>query len=183
MSFCLYCNRPGHTSYQCWSKNKYLKEIRRNENGKLTKRYCPAYSTSNNSDFDENERKQAKEKPRTRARSPKDNKVKSKSGPEKQTVILKAKPTRKLIQENEIQIVQEVQNKRPPKPLDTQQAVLSGYQKCKECIKWEIRLQHVMKEKDETDFNNKKIIKSLTEETMKLRRERECWKTLYQSKN
>ena len=82
MSYCLYCNRKGHASYECWSKNKYLKEIRRNENGKLTKRYGPNYSTSctsiiNSSDFDENERQQPKQTSRTRTAAPKTIKLKA----------------------------------------------------------------------------------------------------------
>ena len=135
MTHCLYCNKKGHASYECWNKNKYLKEIRRNENGKLIKRYCPNYSTPKNSDFDEKERQHTKQKPRTRTESSKDNRVKSKSGPETQQVFLKAKPTRKLTHDNEIQIVQELKNKRTPKPLEAQPSNSSEYQKCQESIK------------------------------------------------
>ena len=58
----------------------------------------------------------------------------------------------------------------------------SGYLTCQDFIKWEMRLQHVVKDKDEENINNKKIIKSLTEKNMQLRRERESWKTIYHAK-
>ena len=69
MTFCHYCNRQGHTTSDCWSKNKYLKEINRNKDGKLTKRYIPRYSDCNriieNNDIDE-ERKSPKIYTRTK---------------------------------------------------------------------------------------------------------------------
>ena len=63
MKYCLYCNKRGHSSYACWSKNKYLKEINRNKEGKLTKKYVPRYSKDclsiiNRGDIDEKEQHQ-----------------------------------------------------------------------------------------------------------------------------
>ena len=58
----------------------------------------------------------------------------------------------------------------------------SGYKTCQVCIKYEIRLQHVLKDKDEEEINNMKVSKYLAEENMQLRRERDSWKTLYHAK-
>ena len=54
--------------------------------------------------------------------------------------------------------------------------------KCQDCLKWEFRLHQEMKNKDMEKIESKRIIKSLTEENMKLRAERDSWKTLYMSK-
>ena len=60
--------------------------------------------------------------------------------------------------------------------------IKSPTNKCQDCLKWEFRLHQEMKNKDMEKIDAKRIVKSLTEENMKLRAERDSWKTLYMSK-
>ena len=39
MTFCTFCMKPGHTAPTRWYKPKYIKEIRKDSNGKLKKTY------------------------------------------------------------------------------------------------------------------------------------------------
>ena len=43
MTYCLFCMRNGHLTSDCWNKNKYIKEINRDNNGKFRKTYVSRY--------------------------------------------------------------------------------------------------------------------------------------------
>ena len=66
------------------------------------------------------------------------------------------------------------------KPGPSNKAQSKAY-KCNECIKWEIRLQHTLKENDRLKDLDR-INKSLADENEKLREERNAWKKLYETK-
>ena len=196
MTFCHYCNKQGHQTSDCWSKNKYLKEIKRNKDGKLTKRYIPRYC---NRIIKNNEIEEERKYPKTDTRTNKKQNVnqRSKSPPIHGTVEVvkqyfykdelkpKTKQTpKKRTVTPEIQIVREISPRKSPEKIKkpTMGQIKSPKNKCQDCLKWEFRLHQEMKNKDMEKIDAKRIVKSLTEENMKLRAERDSWKTLYMSK-
>ena len=98
--------------------------------------------------------------------------------------ITKSKKRSTEIPGDDIQIVREVSSRPSPeksKKWTAEKIKLPAY-KCNECIKWELRLHQQLKNRDMEKAETTRIIKSLTEENMKIRAERESWKTLYMSK-
>ena len=170
MTFCTFCKKPGHTASECWHKPRYIKEIRK-ENGKLKKTY---YIST-----------EAKPETRLRQRSP---------SPIQARI---QKPKNKQRKECEPEKEQEVMLIKEIKPGPSNKEQPKAY-RCSECIKWEIRLQHTLKEKDslkdqiesikqtkhvpDNQIINDRINKSLAEENKKLREERDAWKKLYEMK-
>jgi len=155
--------KPGHTNSTCWYKPKYIKEIRK-ENGKLKKTYF--FST------------EAKPHSKQRQRSPspiQERIQKPKNQQRKECNPEKSKTRNKHpVKEQEIIVIKEV------KPGPSNKAQAKPY-KCNECIKWEIRLQHCLKENDSLKQLDR-INKSLADENEKLREERNAWKKLYETK-
>ncbi len=183
---CHFCGRRNHTSTNCRYKNSYLKRIGRNENGQLRKVYEEQNQNQNrpkaNNIHVSRPRQEQKEK-----------QVKSiiiiKAPEEKRTSPKRKSPTKKIKQQEhneEIIIEKEViKNKIATRPQQNQQSkthiikdpyitvqkqnTSNPYLKCKNCLSWEIRLQEQMR-----------IVQTLTEETMRLRREKDSWKNLYE---
>ena len=164
MTFCTFCMKPGHTGLTCWYKPKYIKEIRKDSNGKLKKTYF--FST------------EAKPQSKLRRRSPspiQERIQKPKNQQRKECNPEKNKTRNKHpVKEQEIMVIKEIQ----PGPSNKAQSM--SY-KCNECIKWEIRLQHCLKENDSLKQLDR-INKSLADENDKLREERNAWKKLYETK-
>ena len=83
--------------------------------------------------------------------------------------------------------------KRPNNPvgeievIDIIKPSTSKSSKCPECLKWDTRMQHTLKYQEVTRSDDKRVIRALTEENMRLNQllkktitERDSFKTLYE---
>ena len=103
-------------------------------------------------------------------------------------------------QQQDLQLKQQNQTKtgkfspkRPTNPvgeievIDIIKPSTSKSSKCPECLKWDTRMQHTLKYQEVTRSEDKKVIRSLTEENMRLNQrlkrpitERDSFKNLYE---
>ena len=99
-----------------------------------------------------------------------------------------------IIDQSEINIIREIKRKSTntqsdPQPTQTISAIPSTsnpYNNCQRCIKWEIRHQHALNANSMEKQESTRIIKSLSQENMKLRDEKKkieqmMLKQLYQN--
>lgn len=169
--WCSFCDIRGHNSSECWWKPNHIKEINK-EDGKWKKKYnLPAKSTPINRD-----EKYTKQKRKTRTPSPiRKPETKPKQQANRFTKQKSKSPEKHL--HGEIQVI-EVINQPITKS------------KCKDCIKWDIRMQQTLKYQQEAKIDHnqivaskEKIIKSLSDRIIKLQQEKECYKRLYELNN
>ena len=183
MTYCNFCQKRGHQSADCWYKNKYIKEITK-KNGKLVKTY------KYDNESTRNKRRSSSPIQTSITISTHHKKSKSKTHNEQ-----KRRQSPILIQQPDIELIKEIRNTpsgpQPPKALSTipSTSTSTAYNRCKECVKWEIRLQHSLSANIIEKKESNRIIQKLTEETMSLRDEmrkmkedRDSWKSLYNNK-
>ena len=173
MTYCLFCMRSGHLTSDCWNKNKYIKEINRDNNGKFRKTYVSRYQPAEKIYVSNKNKERKTSKKKDEGKLCKNRNITDDEKDEKHHVKPKNKQT------SDIEIVKEV-----PKCMKQNQIPnpSTSYNKCENCVKWELRLQQCLKDKDCQKLDNAKVVKSLTEEIMQLRRQRDSWKTLYLAK-
>ena len=169
--WCSICNVRGHATTDCWYKPKYIKEIRK-ENGKLKKKYSITTQQNKRSNFDRNT------KNRSRSRTPTPTRVETRrcrdTKPEETTT--KTKNTRKSPPKSPshkakyVEIIEVTRLSAKPST--------STSKKCQECLKWNNRIAQSLHYQEMTRNEDKRIIKSLTEENQKLREEKDCYKRL-----
>ena len=171
--WCSICDKRGHATTDCWYKPNYIKEISR-EDGKLKKKYAlPLLQKSGKatlkSRYDKDERS------RSRSSSPQTRQRQSPKPKENHTKITKFSPKRPTNPVGEIEVI------------DIIKPSTSKSSKCPECLKWDTRMQHTLKYQEVTRSEDKKVIRSLTEENMRLNQllkktitERDSFKTLYE---
>ena len=138
MTYCLFCMRNGHLTSDCWNKNKYIKEINRDNNGKFRKTYVSRYQPANKIHVSStgNGRKISKVKDEGKIckniNNTDDEKTNKHKKEEKKQAL-------------EIEVIKEILNQKKkqssPKPS-------TSYNKCENCVKWELRLQPFLKDKD-----------------------------------
>ena len=165
--WCSICERRGHITSKCWYKPNYIKEISR-EDGKLKKKYAlPSRKATLKSRYGKDERS------RSRSLSPQQRQsVKPKQNHTKTGKFSPKRPTNPV---GEIEVI------------DIIKPSTSKSSKCPECLKWDTRMQHTLKYQEVTRSEDKKVIRSLTEENMRLNQllkktitERDSFKTLYE---
>ena len=162
MRWCTFCDVRGHLTSDCWYKPKHIKEIKR-ENGKLKKTYT--ISSSNK----RNDVKPTKHESRSKTRTPSPSKQNTRK-PTGTKSKQPSNPNKQSSQVGEVEVVEIIkQTSSNQKPSS-----------CKECLKWDMRMQHSLKYQEVTRNEDKKIIKSLTEEVMRLKEEKDCYKKLYE---
>ena len=151
--WCSICDKRGHITSECWYKPNYIKEISR-EDGKLKKKYTlPSLQKSKNvqkSKHDNDERS------RSRSSSPPPRQKHSVKQKQSQTKAEKFSPKRSPNSVGEIQVI------------DIIKPSTSKSSKCPECLKWDNRMQHTLKYQEVTRSEDKRVIRSLTEENMRL---------------
>ena len=84
----------------------------------------------------------------------------------------KSPPKSPLHKSKEVEVVEVINHS--PKPST------STTKKCQECLKWNNRMAQSLHYQEVTRNEDKRIIKSLTEENQKLRDERDCYKRLFE---
>ena len=167
--WCCICDKRGHNTAECWYKKNFLKEINR-EGGKWKKKYTlPISSTPNKG----NEYRKKNRTP-TPPRRPhlQDIPVQSSKPTNSKNQGNKTPPRNKNTTKGEVEVIELI--KQPTYNPTTSTST------CKECLKWDMRMQHTLKYQEVTKNDNNKIIKSLTETNMKLTQERDCYKRLYE---
>ena len=172
--WCSICDKRGHITSECWYKPNYIKEIKRQEDGKLKKKYTlPSLQKSGKNvqtskhDIDERSRSRSSSPPPRQRHSAKPKQSQTKAG--------KFSPKRPTTSVGEIEVI------------DIIKPSTSKSSKCPECLKWDTRMQHTLKYQEVTRSEDKKVIKSLTEENMRLNQllkktitERDSFKNLYE---
>ena len=174
MTFCHFCQKRGHNSSDCWFKNKFIKELKTNSNGKITK----TYKFENESTKNRSRRSQSPLQTCRKSISSK----KKKDRHERQSSPIQL---HRIIDQPEIKIIREIKRKSPnkqcgPQPIQTIHPLsnisaipsTSNPYTCQRCIKWEIRLQHALNANTIEKQESKRIIQSLSQENMKLRYEK-----------
>ena len=175
--WCTICDVRGHSTSECWYKpktstyNKYIKEIRK-ENGKLKKKYSliPQHNRI------PIEGRSTTRRSRSKSPTPQKEEAVKPTGTKPKEHYAKTKHTRKSPPKSpshkskEVEVV-EVINHSP-------QQSTSTTKKCQECLKWNNRMSQSLHYQEVTRNEDKRIIKSLTEENQKLRDERDCYKRL-----
>ena len=177
MTWCNICNRGGHLTKDCWYKPNYIKEIK-TENGKLKKTYTLSFSNKNQNQDDKNT-KRIDKRSKTRTPSPDKHPI-PKSKNENQLKI-----GNRSIKRQQTTITGEIEIIEIIKPTQKQSKSIAS--KCSECLKWDMRMQHSLKYQEITRNDDKRIIKSITDENIKLRQEieklkqeRDCFKKLFE---
>ena len=171
--WCSICDKRGHITSECWYKPNYLKEISR-EDGKLKKKYTlPSLQKSGKTTLKSKHDKD--ERSRSRSSSPPPRQRQSVKPKQSQTKIGKFSPKRPTNPVGEIEVI------------DIIKPSTSKSSKCPECLKWDTRMQHTLKYQEVTRSDDKRVIRALTEENMRLNQllkktitERDSFKTLYE---
>ena len=171
--WCSICDKRGHATTDCWYKPNYIKEISR-ENGKLKKKYAlPLLQKSGKTTLKSRHGKD--ERSRSRSSSPPAKQRQSVKPKQNHTNTGKFSPKRPTNPVGEIEVI------------DIIKPSTSKSSKCPECLKWDTRMQHTLKYQEVTRSEDKKVIRSLTEENMRLNQllkktitERDSFKTLYE---
>ena len=171
--WCSICDKRGHATTDCWYKPNYIKEISR-ENGKLKKKYAlPLLQKSGKTTLKSRHGKD--ERSRSRSSSPPTKQRQSVKPKQNHTKTGKLTPKRPTNPVGEIEII------------DIIKPSTSKSSKCPECLKWDTRMQHTLKYQEVTRSEDKKVIRSLTEENMRLNQllkktitERDSFKNLYE---
>ena len=152
--WCSICDKRGHITSECWYKPNYIKEISR-EDGKLKKKYTlPSLQKSGKTTL--KSRHDKDERSRSTSSSPQTRQRQSVKPKEKHTKITKFSPKRPTNPVGEIEVI------------DIIKPSTSKSSKCPECLKWDTRMQHTLKYQEVTRSEDKKVIRSLTEENMRL---------------
>ena len=171
--WCSICDKRGHITSECWYKPNYIKEISR-EDGNLNKKYTlPSLQESGKTTL--KSRHDKDERSRSRSSSPQTRQRQSVKPKENHTKVTKFSPKRPTNPVGEIEVI------------DIIKPSTSKSSKCPECLKWDTRMQHTLKYQEVTRSEDKKVIRSLTEENMRLNQllkktitERDSFKTLYE---
>ena len=168
--WCSICDKRGHVTSECWYKPSYIKEITK-ENGKLKKKYTlhPPHN----------------KRSRSRKPTPTRNNIKKCTGPKPKEPTTKNQQT-KSPPRSPLHTVGEVEVVEIVKP-STSKYQNPTNTKCPECLKWSQRMQNSLHYQEVTMNENKRLIKTLTEETMRLNQllkkaitERDSFKNLYE---
>ena len=179
--WCNICDQRGHNTSECWYKRNFLKEITR-EDGKWKKKYTLPNLEAPNKRY---ETRNVREPIRNKSRTP--------------TTPRRISPTptgTRPKQKSEPSKTNNHGNKTPPRSHETKMGEVQVMEiikqptastSCKECLKWDMRMQHTLKYQEETRNDDKRIIKSITDENMtlrkeimKLKQERDCFKKLFE---
>ena len=171
--WCCICDKRGHITSECWYKPNYIKEISR-EDGKLKKKYTLPSS-------------QKSEKTTLKSKHDKDERSRSRSSSPPLRQRQSAKPKQSQLK------IGKFSPKRPTNPIGEIEVIdiikpsTSKSSKCPECLKWDTRMQHTLKYQEVTRSDDKRVIRALTEENMRLNQllkktitERDSFKTLYE---
>ena len=169
--WCSICSKKGHITSECWYKPNYIKEITR-ENGKLKKKYTlPSLSKSRPTT--QNSKNDKRDRSRSRSLSPAKLSINSKQQ-SIQPKPRKSPPRKPTNPVGDIDIVEIIKSSN------------SKPSKCPECLKWDTRMQHSLKYQEITRNEDKRVIKCLTEQNLRLNqqlqkaiKERDSFKTLY----
>ena len=167
------CDKRGQITSECWYKPNYIKEISR-EDGKLKKKYTlPSLQKSGKTALKSKHDKD--ERSRSRSSSPPTRQKHSVKPKQSQTKAGRFSPKRPTTPVGEIQVI------------DIIKPSTSKSSKCPECLKWDSRMQHSLKYQEVTRSEDKRVIRNLTEENMRLNQllkktitERDSFKTLYE---
>ena len=170
--WCSICDKRGHITSECWYKPNYIKEISR-EDGKLKKKYTlPSLQKSGKTTLKSKDDKD--ERSRSRSSSPPPRQRYSAKPKQSQTRIGKFSPKRPTTSVGEQELI------------DIIKPSTSKSSKCPECLKWDTRMQHTLKYQEVTRSEDKRVIRSLIEENMRLNQllkktitERDSFKNLY----
>ena len=171
--WCSICDKRGHITSECWYKPNYIKEISR-EDGKLKKKYTlPSLQKSGKTTI--KSKHDTDERSRSRSSSPPPRQRQSVKPKQNQTKTGKFSPKRPNNPVGEIEVI------------DIIKPSTSKSSKCPECLKWDTRMQHTLKYQEVTRSDDKRVIRALTEENMRLNQllkktitERDSFKTLYE---
>ena len=169
--WCSICSKKGHITSECWYKPNYIKEITR-ENGKLKKKYTlPVLSKSRPAT--QNSKNDKRNRSRSRSLSPANLSINSKQQ-SIQPKPRKSPPRKPTSPVGDIEIIEIIKSSN------------SKPSKCPECLKWDTRMQHSLKYQEITRNEDKRVIKCLTEQNLRLNqqlqkaiKERDSFKTLY----
>ena len=186
--WCSICDVRGHSTSDCWYKpktstyNKYIKEIRK-ENGKLKKKYSLVPQHNRIPIEKRNTTRRSRSKSPTPQR--KEEAVRPTNTKPKENYV-KTKHTRKSPPKSPLHTVGEVEVVEIVKP-STSKYQNPTNTKCPECLKWSQRMSNSLHYQEVTMNENKRLIKTLTEETMRLNQllkkaitERDSFKNLYE---
>ena len=171
--WCSICDKRGHITSECWYKPNYIKEISR-EDGKLKKKYTlPSLQKSGKTTLKSKHDKD--ERSRSRSSSSRPRQRQSVKPRQSHTKAGKFSPKRPTNSVGEIVVI------------DIIKPSTSKSSKCPECLKWDTRMQHTLKYQEVTRSDDKRVIRTLTEENMRLNQllkktitERDSFKTLYE---
>ena len=152
--WCSICDKRGHITSECWYKPNYIKEISR-EDGKLKKKYTlPSLQKSGKTTI--KSKHNTNERSRSRSSSPPPRQRQSVKPKQNQTKTGKFSPKRPNNPVGEIEVI------------DIIKPSTSKSSKCPECLKWDTRMQHTLKYQEVTRSDDKRVIRTLTEENMRL---------------
>ena len=174
--WCSICDKRGHNTYECWFKNRHLKEVSIKD-GKLKKKYSLPFSNSTSRNNNDLQPSKTKNRSRSRSTSP------SKHISSKSKDFIKKSPPRPLLQDigAEGEII-DLTNKSK-----TKSTPQKSFSKCEECLRWNRRMSETLAYQEITRNENKKIIKELKEINMELNekfnkaiQERDSFKKLYE---
>ena len=146
--WCSICDKRGHITSECWYKPNYIKEIKRQEDGKLKKKYTlPSLQKSGKNV--QTSKHDIDERSRSRSSSPPPRQRQSVKPTQNQTKTGKIFPKRPNNPVGEIEVIDIIK----PSTLKSS--------KCAEGIKWDTRMQHTFKYQEVTRSEDKKVIRGL----------------------
>ena len=142
MKWCSICDKRGHITSECWYKPNYIKEIKRQEDGKLKKKYTlPSLQKSGKNV--QTSKHDIDERSRSRSSSPPPRQRQSVKPTQNQTKTGKISPKRPNNPVGEIEVI------------DIIKPSTSKSSKCPECLKWDTRMQHTLKYQEVTRSDDK----------------------------
>ena len=167
--WCCICDKRGNNTAECWYKKNFIKEINR-EGGKWKKKYTLPMTNTQNKGYESRNKNRTPTPPRRPHLQ--DIPVKSSKPSNSKNQGNKTPPRNKNTTKGEVEVIEII---KQPTYNPT-----SSTSTCKECLKWDMRMQHTLKYQEVTKNDTNRIIKNLTETNMKLTQERDCYKRLYE---